>query len=119
MCSAAGGPARRVYLNQERVYLNQDGADQLGEAVSGPIQAALDRPQIAPGDLGNLLVALPFKLPQDEHLPVVFRQALNTLIHGVLQEALAVQVVGPRGRILELQRPMVGFPVLLDRLEED
>src|SRR5256714_15663908 len=38
--------------------LNEDGADELGEALACPIQAALHRPQIAPGDFGDLLIAL-------------------------------------------------------------
>src|SRR5882762_5087813 len=89
-----------------------------GEAVSCPIQATFHRPQIAPGDFSDLLVALPLELPEYEHLPVVFRQPLDALVHRILQESFAVQVVRTCSRILELQRPMVSFPVLLDGLEQ-
>src|SRR6267142_4753044 len=98
---------------------NEYGSDELGEAVACPIQAALYRPQIATGDLGDLLVALPLELPQHEDLAVMLRQPLDALVHRILQEPLAVQVVRPSGRVLELQRPMVGLPILLDRLEQD
>ena len=64
--------------------LNEDGADQLGEAVARPIQATLHSPQIAPRDLGDLLIALPFELPEHEHLPVVLREPLDALVDGVL-----------------------------------
>src|SRR5438477_5316912 len=110
-CSAAGS-------SNGRLMLNEYGADELGETVTCPIQSTLYRPQIAPGDFGDLLVALALELPEDEHLPVVFRQPLDTLVHRILQEALAVQIVRTCGRILELQRPMIGFPVLLDRLKK-
>ena len=99
--------------------LNQDGSDKLGETVARPIQATLDRPQVASGDLGYFLVALSFELPEHEHLSVVLRQALNALIHSILQKTLAIQIVWASRRILELERPMVRFSILLDRLEQD
>src|SRR5216117_671002 len=90
-CSVAGALAAGLCLNEH-------GADELGEAVSGPIQAAFQRPQVAPGNLSDLLVALSLELAEHEHLPVVFRQPLDALIHCILQEPFAVQVVGTRGR---------------------
>src|SRR3989475_7888529 len=42
----------------------------------------------------------------------------DALVHRLLQVALAVQVVRPRRRVLELEGPVVGLPVLLDRLEQ-
>src|SRR6266566_7244736 len=53
-----GGGGQGVYspLLQQRL-------DQLGEAVARPVEAALDRPQVAPLVVGDLSVALPFQLP--------------------------------------------------------
>src|SRR5438105_3140839 len=110
-CSAAGSSTAGLCLNEY-------GADELGEAVPCPVQSTLHRPQIAPGDFGDLLVALALELSENEHLPVVFRQPLDALVHRILQEAFAIQIVRTCGRILELQRPMIGFPILLDRLKE-
>src|SRR6266545_4390757 len=110
-CSAAGAFAAGLCLNE-------GGADELCEAVSCPIQAAFHRPQVAPGDFSDLLVALPLELAENEHLPVVFRQPLDALVDRILQEPFAVQIVRTRGRVLELQRPMIRFPVLLDGLEQ-
>src|SRR5947208_16804763 len=39
--------------------LLQQRLDQLGEAVARPVEAPLDRPQVAPRDVGDLAVALP------------------------------------------------------------
>src|SRR5437762_12067676 len=77
--------------------------DQLGEAVPGAVQAALHRAQVAARDLRDLLVALPFELAQHEHDPVMLREVADALLHGVLEEALAVQVVAAGARVLELQ----------------
>src|SRR2546430_637812 len=42
----------------------------------------------------------------------------HALVHGFLQEPLAVQVVGPGRGVFELEWPVVRLPVLLDRLEQ-
>src|SRR5438128_107158 len=98
--------------------LLQQRRDQLSEAVPGPVEPALHGAEVARGDLGDLLIALALELAQHEHHSVMLGQPHDAPIHRVLQEPLAVQIVGPRGRILELQRPVVGLPVLLDRLEQ-
>src|SRR5881397_1677961 len=65
--------------------LLQQRLDQLGEAVARPVEAALDRPQVAPRDVGDLSVALPFQLPQHEHGAVVGGQLGHALIHRLLE----------------------------------
>src|SRR5205809_3427358 len=107
-----GFPPRPPGLLQQR-------ADELGEAVAGSIEAALHRTQIAAGDVRDLGVALPLELAQHEHGAVMGRQLAHALVHRLFQIALAVQVVGARRGVLELERPVVGLPVLLDRLEQD
>src|SRR3989442_7533638 len=92
--------------------------DELGEAVAGPVEPALDRPQIAAGDVRDLRVALPLELAQHEHGPMVDGELPDALVHGLLEIPLAVEVIRPGGRVLELQRAVVGLPVLLDRLEQ-
>src|SRR5712692_9061051 len=82
--------------------LLQQWADELGEAVPGSIEAALDRAQVAPRDVGNLGVALAFQLAQHEDGAVVCGQLLHALVHGLLEEALAVQVVRPGRGVFEL-----------------
>ena len=61
-----------------RQALFQHRADQLGEAVPGPIQAALHGSQVALRDLGDFLIALSLELTEDEHLPVM----LGELVHA-------------------------------------
>src|SRR5947207_72820 len=51
--------------------------------------------------------------------PPRLRELPDALVDRFLEVALAVQVVRPCGRVLELQWPVVGLPVLLDRLEQD
>src|SRR2546423_7719902 len=103
---------------QRELALNEDGADELGEAIARPIQTTLDRPQIAARDLRNLLIALTLELAEHENLTMMLGQPMHALVHRILQEPLAVQIIGTRGRVLELQGPVIGFPVLLDRLEQ-
>src|SRR5581483_2956262 len=86
---------------------------------SGPMSCAtLLRAQVAARDLGDLRVALALELAQHEHRAMMRRQPAHALLHGVPQVSLAVQVVGPRRAVLELQRPLVCVPALLDRLEQ-
>src|SRR4051794_9042907 len=110
-CSAAG--VRCAWS-----WLDQDGADQLGEAIACPIQPALDRTQVATGDLSDLLIALPLELAEHEHFTMMLRQALDALVDRVLKKAFAIQVIRPSCCILELKRAVIGFPVLLDSLEQ-
>src|SRR5439155_395455 len=91
----------------------------LREAVASPVEAALYRAQVATGDIGDLGVALPFELTQHEDGAVVGGELPDALIHRFLEVALAVQIVRPGGRVLELERPVVGLPVFFDRLEQD
>src|SRR5438045_5241318 len=110
-CSAAG-------VWHAWCWLDEDGADQLREAVACPIQPALDRTQVATGDLGDLLIALPLELAEHEHFTMMLRQALDALVDRVLEKTFAIQVIRPSCCVLELQRAMIGFPVLLDGLEQ-
>jgi len=59
-------------------------------------------PKVAPRDVGNLGVALAFQLAQHEDGAVVCGQLLYALVHGLLEEALAVQVVWPGCGVFEL-----------------
>src|SRR5947209_807465 len=95
------GSVPRLGVRTAGLCLNECWADELGEAIACPVQPAFHRPQIAPGDFGDLLVALALELAENEHLPVVFRQPPDALVHRILQEALAVQIVRTCGRILE------------------
>src|SRR5438105_4733134 len=99
--------------------LFEQGLDQLCEAVACPVETALHRPQVATRDVGDLGVALPLQLAQHEDGAVMGGKLPDALIARFLEVALAVQVVRPCGRVLELQWPVVGLPVLLDRLEQD
>src|SRR5882762_2164532 len=82
--------------------LLQQRTDELGEAVPGSIEPALHRAQVAPRDVGDLGVALAFQLAQHEDGAVVCGQLLHALVHGLLEEALAVQVVRPGRGVFEL-----------------
>src|SRR3989441_8360258 len=98
--------------------LLQERTDELGEAVPGPIEAAFHGAQVAPRDIGDLSVAFAFQLAEHEDGPVVGGQLVHTLVDGFLEEALAVQVVGPGRGVLELERAVVRLPMLFDRLEQ-
>src|SRR5437879_4951669 len=74
--------------------------DELGEAVAGPVEPALDGPQIAAGDVRDLRVALPLELAQHEHGPMVDGELPHALVHGLLEIPLAVAVIRPA--VLEL-----------------
>src|SRR5881398_3097802 len=98
--------------------LLQQRTDELREAVPGSIEAAFHRAQVAPRDVGDLSVALAFQLAEHEDRPVVGGQLVHALVDGFLEEALAVQVVGPGRGVFELERAVVRLPVLFDRLEQ-
>src|SRR6266702_7224808 len=98
--------------------LLQQGPDELGEAVPGPIEAALHGAQVAARNVGDFGVALAFQLAEHEDGSMVGGQLVHALVHGFLQEPLAVQVVGPGRGVFELEWPVVRLPVLLDRLEQ-
>src|SRR5881409_760524 len=97
-----GPPAPQLPSSPAPRTLLQQRADELGEAVPGSIEAALHRAQVAPRDVGNLGVALAFQLAQHEDGAVVCRQLRYALVHGLFEEALAVQVVGPGRGVFEL-----------------
>src|SRR5439155_11137665 len=61
---ATGGPGLVGSLLQQR-------PDELGEAVPGPIEAALYGAEVAARDIGDLGVALAFQLAEHEDGPVV------------------------------------------------
>src|SRR5207247_10342135 len=63
-------------------------------------------------------VARALELPQYERRAVVVGELPHALVHRFVEVALAVEVVRARGRVFELQRAVVGLPVLLDRLEQ-
>src|SRR5919107_903947 len=73
--------------------LLQPGLDDLREGVPRPIEARLDRPEIAVRDLGDLLVRLPLELAEHEDLAVGLRQAGRGRLDEHAQVALPVQVV--------------------------
>src|SRR5215831_18129729 len=110
-CTRTPGPGSARGLLDQRF-------DQLGEAVPGPIQAALHGPQITAGYFRDFLVTLALELAQHEHYAMMLGQLADTLLDGVLEEPLAIEIIGPRRRVFKLQRTMIGFPVALDRLEE-
>src|SRR5213596_2930911 len=117
--TAAATPGKGAGVGSGLVgCLLQQGLDELGEAVPGPIEAALHGAQVAARNVGDLGVALAFQLAEHEHGPMVGGQLVHALVHGFLQEPLAVQVVGPGRGVLELEWPVVRLPVLLDRLEQ-
>src|SRR5438034_4318406 len=109
-----------LYRGEHRRFrrLFEQRLDELGEAVARPVEPAFHRSQVATGDVRNLGVALSLELPQYEHRPVVVGELPHALVHRFLEVALAVEVVRARGRVFELQRAVVGLPVLLDRLEQ-
>src|ERR1051325_1548564 len=74
--------------------LDENRADQLGEAVPGAVQAAFHSTKVAAGDFRDFLVALTLQLTQDEHLTMMLGQPLHALVDRVFQEPLAVEIVG-------------------------
>src|SRR2546426_6902385 len=109
-----------LYRGEHRRFrrLFEQRLDELREAVACPVEPAFHRSQVATSDVRNLGVALSLELPQYEHRPVVVGELPHALVHSLLEVALAVEVVRARGRVFELQRAVVGLPVLLDRLEQ-
>src|SRR2546429_8285357 len=75
--------------------LLQQGPDELGEAVPGPIEAALHGAQVAARNVGDFGVALAFQPRGNEDGPMGGGQLVPALVTGFLQEPLAVKVVGP------------------------
>src|SRR2546426_3542945 len=109
-----------LYRGEHRRFrrLFEQRLDELREAVACPVEPAFHRSQVATSDVRNLGVALSLELPQYEHRPVVVGELPHALVHSLLEVALAVEVVRARGRVFELQRAVVGLPVLLDCLEQ-
>src|SRR6266571_2414537 len=57
--------------------LLQQGPDELGEAVPGPIEAALHGAQVAARNVGDFGVALAFQLAEHEDGPMVGGQLVH------------------------------------------
>src|SRR5678815_1004684 len=94
------------------------GLDDLGERVPRAIEPRLHRAEVAVRDLGDLLVGLPFELPQDEHFAMVRWQLRDRLRHQLAQVTLAVEIVRTCRRIFELEWAIFVLPASLHRLEE-
>src|SRR2546425_3356356 len=73
--------------------LLQQRSDELGEAVPGPIEAALHRAEVAARDIGDLGVALAFQLAEHGDGPGVGGQLVHALVRGLVGAGLAVQAV--------------------------
>src|SRR3954462_6256703 len=94
------------------------GLDDRSERIPCSVQSRLHCAEVAVGDLGDLLVRLTLELAQNEDLPVVLGKLCDRLLDELPKMPLAVQVVRPSRRILELQRTLFVFPIGLDRLEQ-
>ena len=70
--------------------LFQPGGDDLGEAVSGAVEARLHRAEVGIGDLGDLFVRFPFKLPQHKYVPVVFWELFDSFFDLLADISLVV-----------------------------
>src|SRR5688572_4495977 len=105
-------------LLAERAQLVQERLDPLRERVASTMQAALHRPEVHAGDLGDLLVALALELAETEDEPVMLGELLDRVLDQPPQVPLAVEVIRPHGVILELDRPMILLPVARQPLEE-
>src|SRR5687768_16332143 len=68
----------------------------LGETVSGPVESRFHGAKVTTRDLGDLLVGLPFQLPQDEYVPVMLRQLGHGLFYHLAEVPLPVHVVRAR-----------------------
>ena len=75
-------------------WLFDHRSDQPGEVVPGAVQAALDRSEGAPGDLGDLLVALAVQFAEHEDDAVVFGQLPDRLVNLLAQSPPPVEIVG-------------------------
>jgi hypothetical protein len=91
----------------------------LGEPVPCSVQTAFHCAEVAIGDFGNFLVRLALELAQHEYRAVVLRQLLHSPLNQFSEMALPEQVVRPLVLVFELERTVVGVPVLLDGLEQD
>src|SRR5450432_600595 len=109
-------PGSRPRQQPER--LAQPRLDDLCERVSGAVEPRFHGSQIAVRDLRDLLVRLPLELAQDEHLAMMLREPSDGRLDEGTQVAAAIEIVGARVRVLELQRTIVVLPVLPDRLEK-
>src|SRR5688572_2565529 len=112
-------PVRWVLVPPKLITLLHVGRNNLREGVPCPVQPRFDRAKIAVRDLGNLLVGLALELPEDEDMPMMLGQLCHRFLDYFPQVPLPVHVVRPRGRVLELERPIVILPVFLNRLHQD
>src|SRR6185503_4424697 len=94
------------------------GLDDLCECVPGPVQPRFHRTEVAVRDLRDLLVRLPLQLAQHEDLPMMLGQLGDGLLNEMPEMTLPEEIVGTRGRILELQRALLVLPVVLNCLEQ-
>src|SRR3954464_12947147 len=92
--------------------------DDRRKCVARSVQPRLHPPQVAVGDLSDLLVRLALELTEHEHLTVMLGQLRHRVLDQLAQMALAIHVVRTRRGILELERSLLVFPVRLDRLKE-
>src|SRR6266550_813916 len=67
----------------------------------------------------DFLVGLALELSQNEHIPVVFWKLGDALLNDLPQMTLTIHVIWTGRRVFELERTIVIFEVLLDRLKED
>src|SRR4051812_16071560 len=112
-------PASLLLFVQRAVAKSiEPGLDDRCERISSPIQPRFHRSKIAVRDLRDLLVRLAFQLAKHEDLPMMFRQLRHGILDQLAEMSLPVQVVRPCRCILELERPLLVFPIALDRLEE-
>src|SRR5215472_7622127 len=84
-------PARSVAFR--RRALADRRLDDLREGGARPVQPRLHRPEVAAGDLGDLLVRFPFELAQHEHLPVMLGEARDRDLHHLAEVAAPVHVI--------------------------
>src|SRR5438093_2158630 len=85
--TAAATPGKGAGVGSGLVgCLLQQGLDELGEAVPGPIEAALHGAQVAARNVGDLGVALAFQLAErsEEHTSEL--QSLTNLVCRLLLE---------------------------------
>ena len=85
----------------------QEGGDDPCEVVPSPVQPALHRPEVAAGDVRDILVGLPLQFPEDENNSMVLRKLSHGLLYQLLQMPFPEEVIGLELGVFPLQGPMV------------